>query len=114
MAKIKFQGAEYEIPAMFTNREFMEIERISGVPASQIDMGHYGVMIAIAKVTLERHGAHKAARALLDADMGSVEYEGDEEEDDASPPADSPPSPPALTAVPGEDGGQATSAASST
>lgn len=112
MAKIRFRDLEYEIPE-FTNRELMEIERVSGIPTSEVEAGlsrgsvHYSTMMAWAWIAIKRSGATITLDELLDAPVGSVALLKDEEEEaeadrpfdagdgeDATPgPAGAPPSP---------------------
>lgn len=85
MAKTKFREVEYDIPEEFTNRELMEIERVSGVPASVVDAGlrekeiHYATVVAWTWIAIKRSGAKVKLDELLDAPAGSIEWITDDE-----------------------------------
>lgn len=91
-------------PEQLTNREGRTIKRMSGVRAGELndalEAGDTDVLVALAKIILERAGRYVDEDALWDAPMASAlkfdfQHEEDEDEGDAdSPPAESSPQKP--------------------
>lgn len=91
MAKIRFRAAEYELPTEFTNREMIDIERVSGASAGQIyeamKAGHvsWAMIVALASTAIARGGGAVSLDELLDANLDDLELMPDTEEPDAGP-----------------------------
>jgi hypothetical protein len=91
----------------FTMREFHLIKKISGARAGELmdamAAGDTDVIVALAVIALIRNqkiGKEQAlpvSEALLESDVGSIQYVGDEEEGEAVPP-------PSETDVPASSG----------
>jgi hypothetical protein len=91
-------------PEQLTNREGRTIKRMSGVRAGELndalEAGDTDVLVALAKVIMERAGRYVDEDALWDSPMASAlrfEWTADDEEDEGDaegPPAESSPRPP--------------------
>lgn len=94
MAEVKFRGLGYELPFDLTNREMMDVERISGSSALEVHRAlkrktlSWGMVVALMHIAMRRAGATIALDELLDAPMEDFDFEddGDEAEADAEEP----------------------------
>lgn len=85
MPKIRFKELEYDAPGIddFTNREMMDVERISGHEAAEIfemvqrRQFSFSVVVAIAHIAIRRSGATVTLDEILDAKMSDFEIVAD-------------------------------------
>ena len=96
MPRIGYNGFEYDVPLQdtYTNREMIELERVSGHTFSDIaemfEKGRiaWAVLVATAWISVQRAGAKVTLNELLDAQLDAISWIGDTVPEEA---ADSPP-----------------------